>query len=361
MIKVGIIGCGKISDDHAEQVKRIIGTEIVAVCDKEEMMARQFAERFNVKKYYGNVNDLLNGTKVDVVHVTTPPQSHLEIGKLCLEAGCHVYMEKPFTINTEEAISLINIAKEKKLKITVGHDYQFTHAKRRMRELIRNGYLGGPPVHMESYHGYELGRGRYARALLGDKNHWVRNLPGTLMQNNINHGISSIAEFLNELNPKVIAYGYPSPFLKEIGETDIIGEARVIIDEVEHISAYFTFSVQMRPVLHQFRIYGPQNGLIVDHDQQTCIKIPGERRKSYLEKFISPIVFAKEYAGNSIRNISLFMKKDFHMKSGMKHLMELFYHSILEDKPVPISYDEILRTTKIIDKIIIQLKSSVEK
>jgi len=357
MIKVGIIGCGKIADSHAEQIQRISFAEIVAACDQEELMAKQLYERYKIKNYYGNIEQMLENSRPDVVHITTPPQSHFSLGKICLDAGCHVYMEKPFTVNTEEAVCLINYATEKKLKITVGHDYQFTHAKRRMRELIKNGYLGGPPVHMESYHCYELGSESYARALLGDRKHWVRMLPGTLMHNNISHGISSIAEFLTTDSPDVIAHGYSSAFLKRMEETAIIDEARVIINENESTSAFFTFSSQMRPVLHQFRIYGPQNALMVDHDQQTCIKIGGTRYKSYLEKFVAPAFFAKQYAGNSLRNIGLFLKKDFHMKSGMKHLIEAFYQSILEDKPMPISYKEILLTTKIMDDVFAQLNT----
>jgi len=356
MIKVGIIGCGKIADSHAEQIQRIPFAEIVSACDQEELMAKQLYERYNIGNYYSTVEQMLENARPDVVHITTPPQSHFALGKLCLEAGCHVYMEKPFTVNTEEARNLIAFADERRLKITVGHDYQFTHAKRRMRELIRNGYLGGPPVHMESYHCYELGSESYARALLGDKKHWVRMLPGTLMHNNINHGICSIAEYLTEPDPKIIAYGYSSPLLRKMNEPDIMDEARVIISEKESTTAYFTFSSQMRPVLHQFRIYGPQNALMVDHDQQTCIKIRGARYKSYLEKFVAPATFAKQYAGDTVRNIGLFIKKDFHMKSGMKYLIEAFYRSILEDAPPPIPYREILLTTRIMDDVFAQLK-----
>ncbi len=83
-----------------------------------------------------------------------------------------------------------------------------------MRALVKSGYLGGPPVHMESYYCYDLGDPSYARALLGDKNHWVRRLPGKLLQNIISHGIARIAEFLTSDAPQVIAYGFVSPLLK---------------------------------------------------------------------------------------------------------------------------------------------------
>ena len=59
-----------------------------------------------------------------------------------------------------------------------------------MRALVGRGYLGGAPVHMESYYCYDLTQPGYARALLGDKQHWVRRLPGKLLQNIISHGIA---------------------------------------------------------------------------------------------------------------------------------------------------------------------------
>ena len=149
MMRIGIIGCGKIADAHAEQIQKIPHAEIVAVCDKEELMAKQLYERHHVGNYYSDVKQMLKTAQPEVVHITTPPQSHFELAKLCIDSGCHVYMEKPFTVTTEEATQLIDYASVKNVKMTVGHDYQFTHAKRRMRKLINEGYLGGPPVHME--------------------------------------------------------------------------------------------------------------------------------------------------------------------------------------------------------------------
>ncbi|TMQ31229.1 MAG: Gfo/Idh/MocA family oxidoreductase, partial [Nitrospirae bacterium] len=230
MLKVAIVGCGKIADAHASQIQSVKGCEIVGVCDKEPLMARQLYERFPVKRYFGDLTELLSVARPDVVHITTPPDSHFDIARFCLEQGCHVYVEKPVTLYAEEAQILLALANEKGLKLTVGHDDQFSHVARRMRTLVQSGYLGGAPVHMESYYCYELGYG-YARALLGDKQHWVRRLPGRLLHNIISHGIARIAEFLTTDAPQVIAYGFVSPFLKKIGERDIVDELRVIICE----------------------------------------------------------------------------------------------------------------------------------
>jgi predicted dehydrogenase len=355
MLKVGIVGCGKIADDHCSQIQRIKGCEIVGVCDRESLMARQLSERFPVKAYFSDLTQMLSHAQPDVIHVCTPPQSHFAIAKKSMEAGCHVYVEKPFALCLDDARTLIGLATRKGLKITAGHDDQFRHVARRMRALVQQGHLGGGPVHMESCYCYEFGGSGYARALLDDKQHWVRRLPGKLLHNIISHGIARIAEFLSSDSPEVIAYGFTSPALRSKGEREIIDELRVIISDEERATAYFTFSSQMRPALHQFRIYGEKNGLILDQDQEILIRLRGKRYTSYAEKFIPPINFARQYLGNLRTNLRTFLVRDFHMKSGMKYLIESFYRSILEDTPEPIPYREILLTAQIMDEIFRQL------
>jgi predicted dehydrogenase len=356
VLKVAIVGCGKIADAHAFQILRIPGCEIVAVCDREPLMARQLAERFSIKGQFGDLTELLNSAKPDVVHITTSPESHFIAAKTCLERGCHVYVEKPFTVDEEQAQELIALANKKNLKITAGHDDQFSHVARRMRALVQSGYLGGAPVHMESYYCYEITNSGYAGALLGDKRHWVRRLPGKLLHNIISHGIARIAEYLTTDSPQVIAHGFVSPLLRGLGETEIIDELRVIISEDERTTAYFTFSSQMRPELHEFRLYGPKNSLILDQDQETLIKINGHRFTSYLEKFVPPVTIAQQHLGNLFTNVGTFLRRDFQMKSGMKYLIESFYRSIQENTPVPIPYREILLTARIMDSIFAQLE-----
>jgi predicted dehydrogenase len=357
MLRAAIVGCGKIADAHASQIQRIGGCEIVAACDREPLMAQQLGDRFHIRQCFSDIDTLLAEARPDVVHITTPPASHFEIARLCLESGCHVYVEKPFALTEPETQRLIDLANQKNLKITAGHDDQFRHVARRMRALVRSGFLGGGPVHMESYYCYEIGRTGYAGALLGDKQHWVRRLPGKLLHNIISHGIARIAEFLTTERPIVMAYGYVSPALRSMGETEIIDELRVIISDEERATAYFTFSSQMRPSLHQFRIYGEKNGLVLDQDQETLVRLAGGRHKSYLEQFVPPVTLAQQYLGNLGTNLRTFLARDFQMKSGMKFLIESFYRAVTEGAPLPIPYREILLTARIMDDIFAQLNA----
>jgi predicted dehydrogenase len=361
VLKVGIIGCGKIADSHASQIRRIKGCEIVGVCDREALMAEQLFKRFPVKQHFSSVEELLHVARPEVVHITTPPQSHFDLAKTCLLQGCHVYVEKPFTVWESEAEELISLAVEKNLKITAGHDDQFSHVARRMRELVQGGFLGGKPLHMESYYCYELGKSGYAGALLGNKEHWVRRLPGKLLQNIISHGIARIAEFLTGESPEIIASGHTSALLRSVGESEIIDELRVLINDEDGTTAYFTFSSQMRPSLHQFRIYGPRNGLILDQDQETLIKLRGTRYKSYAEKFFPPVTMAMQNLQNLTSNLRTFLGNEFHMKAGMKVLIESFYRSIVEGTACPIPYREILLTTRIMENIFTKITKHSSK
>jgi len=355
MLKVAILGCGKIADAHAAQVQRISGCEIVGVCDREPLMARQLADRFLIKACYSDPRALLAEARPDVVHVTTPPESHFDLARICLEAGSHVYIEKPFAICEAQVQTLINLANDRGLKLAAGHDDQFSHVSQRLRAAVQSGFLGDKVVHMESYYGYELSESGYAGALLGDKNHWVRRLPGKLLHNIISHGIARIAEYLTDYHLQVTAQGFPSQFLQERGEKEMIDELRVLLTDHSGVTAYFVFSSQMRPSLHLFRIYGNKNGLILDQDQETLIKLRGAKYKSYAEKFVPPVNLAKQYLGNLRTNLGHFWARDFQMKAGMKCLIESFYRSIEEGGPVPIPYREILLTARIMDSIFSQL------
>jgi predicted dehydrogenase len=354
-LRVAIVGCGKIADAHAAQIRRIAGCALVGVCDREELMARQLAERFGAERYFVDLDDLLRGAMPDVVHITTPPQSHLEIARQCLERGSHVYVEKPVTIDAREAEVLIEAAEEAGRRLTVGHDGQFSPAARRLRELVRQGYLGESVVHMESYYGYDLSGDAYARAFLADRNHWVRRLPGRLLQNVISHGIARIAEFLHGDNPYVFARAFTSQPLADRGAKDVLDELRVTIVDEANTTAYFTFSSRIRPVLNQFRVFGSRNGLVLDETQQTLVKVRGTAFKSYVERFVPPIIFAREYVENAGRNVRLFLRNGFHMEAGKKNLIESFYRSIVEKTPVPIPYSEILLTARVMDAIFEQL------
>ena len=356
MIRVALIGCGKMADQHALQVRRMAGAQIVAVCDSEPLMAQQLAERLGVPQWFTDASRMLQSTQIDAVHLTTPPATHFPLAKLCMAAGCHIYVEKPFTLDAAEAVELIARAGSCGVKITVGHNAQFTPAMVRMRKAVDSGYLGGRPLHIESHYCYGFRDESYAKALLGDNRHWVRTLPGSLLQNVISHGICRIAEFLSGDDATVIARGFTSPLLHGMGQHDIVDEVRALIRDQDGMTAYFTFSSQFSPAPHQLRLYGPKNSLFLDDDHQIVIKVHGKEYRSYLNFLVPPLDLAKQYLQNFACNCWGIFSGRFHLPndSGLATLIRSFYDSIEGKSPPCFSNREILLTARIMDHIIAQ-------
>src|SRR5262245_29356048 len=120
-MKVAIVGCGQIADAHIEAAKKIPGVEVSAVCDLSIHMAEQAALRYEIPAVHTNLEKMLRDVRPEIVYITTPPQSHLLVGKTVLEHNAHAYIVKPFAVNVAEADELIDIAVRRGKLICAGH------------------------------------------------------------------------------------------------------------------------------------------------------------------------------------------------------------------------------------------------
>jgi predicted dehydrogenase len=355
VLRTAIIGCGKIADQHVLAMRRIPGCVLVAICDRELLMAEQLGERFDVEARYGDPGEMLTSCSPDVVHITTPPQSHYSLAQQCFDSGCHVYLEKPFTVTAGEAESLLHLAQRHNLKITAGHNLQFTLEMLAMRRLVEKGFLGGRPVHLESHFSYDLSDASYVAPLLSNRNHWVRQLPGQLLHNILSHGIAKLAEFLDDEIVELTAFATQSPRLRSLGGEEILDELRVLLRDGRGTTAFFCFTTQVKPGINQLRIYGPANSIMVDHASGSIVRYRSRACKSYLTYFLPPLYNAAEYFRNACSNLHGFLKHELYQDAGMKELIARFYQSVQTSAEPPIPYREIILTARIMDAIFQQI------
>jgi predicted dehydrogenase len=354
MLRIAIVGCGKVADQHVGAIRRIPNCQLVGLCDRELLMAKQLGERCGVSQCFSDVGEMLHTARPQVVHITTPPQSHFWLARHCLEAGSHVYLEKPFTVTAREAEALIELAELNGLKVTAGHNYQFTHEMMELRRSVKDGLLGGPPIHLESYWSYDLGDTTYVGPVLGNSAHWVRQLPGQLLHNIISHGLAKLAEFLNDELIELSATAFQSQQLQHSAARGVLDELRVVLRDSNGTTAFFCFSTQIKGV-NQLRVYGPAGSLTADIITGTMVRTQARAYKSYLTYFIPPLNSAREYLKNARVNISNFIRQKLHQDFGMKELIERFYRSIHSDTAVPIAYREILWVARVMDTIFTQI------
>ena len=137
---IGIIGCGNISTTYLRLAPLFKGLEVRAVADMNMAAATARAEEYGVKAQ--SVADLLGNPKIDVVINLTIPDAHFGVSKSILDAGKHVYSEKPLTLSLQDGLTLRDLAAKKGLRVGCAPDTFLGGAHQQARALIDEGRLG---------------------------------------------------------------------------------------------------------------------------------------------------------------------------------------------------------------------------
>ena len=356
-LKIALVGCGKIADAHVDEIKKIPSVQLVAVCDLDPIMAEQLAVRYTVPRWYCDVAKMLEVERPDVLHITTPPQSHLPLTRQAVAAGCHVFLEKPVALRHGDAEAIVAAVVAAGRKLAVNYWPRFEAPALELRRLYETGVLGNP-VHVESFLGYDL-NGEFGMALKRDPSHWVHRLPGKLFQNVLDHVLNKIAPFVDDEQPHIQATAYRGDARAgETGSIELLDELRVVIRGA-HTSAYATFSAHARPVGQTLRIYGTKNTAHVDYMARTIVLERKQVFPSALGRLFPPFLVAKDYLRQGLNNVSSFRRARFHFFDGMRRLLSEFYLSIESDSQPPLANAEILRVSSMMERIFEQVYPEV--
>ena len=133
-IKVAVIGVGYLGKFHAEKYKINKKVDLVGVVDSNKERRTEISKKLNVLQF-SNYKEVL--PKVDAVSIAVPTNLHYEIGKIFLENGKHVLLEKPFTSTLAQAKTLGKIADSKKIILQIGHLERFNEAFLKLENIIQ--------------------------------------------------------------------------------------------------------------------------------------------------------------------------------------------------------------------------------
>ncbi|MDF2725078.1 MAG: gfo/Idh/MocA family oxidoreductase [Paenibacillus sp.] len=142
-VKIGIIGCGVISAIYLKNCKQYRGLEVVAVADLDVSRAKARAEEFGVEKAC-SVEELLADPQIDLVINLTIPAAHAAVSQQALNAGKHVYLEKPLAVTREDARKTLELAEQKNLRVGCAPDTFLGGGIQTCIKLIRDGWIGDP-------------------------------------------------------------------------------------------------------------------------------------------------------------------------------------------------------------------------
>ena len=140
-LRWGILGTGGIAAAQTKDLA-VAGLEVVAVGSRSIESATEFAAAHGIPRAHGSYEELAADPDVDVIYVATPHPYHHPNARLALEAGKHVLVEKPFTINAAQARDLVGLAAERGLVVLEAMWTRWLPHMVRIRELIASGALG---------------------------------------------------------------------------------------------------------------------------------------------------------------------------------------------------------------------------
>jgi D-apiose dehydrogenase len=138
------VGAGYFSRFHYDAWRRVSGASLEALCDTSLERAQAAASTFGIGRVYGDVADMLNAERPDVIDIITPPESHRYICRLAGERGVHVLCQKALAPTFADAVALVGEAERAGIRLMVHDNFRFQPWHRELRRLLDLGTIGRP-------------------------------------------------------------------------------------------------------------------------------------------------------------------------------------------------------------------------
>lgn len=142
MIKIGLIGCGAWGKNLLRNFANLPGCVLLSCCDENPKQIEKLCPEYPETKFTRNYKEIIENPNLDAVVISTPPASHFELSKAAILANKDVFVEKPLVLKVEEGEELVDLAKEKKRVLMVGHIMEYHPATIKLKEYIKGGELG---------------------------------------------------------------------------------------------------------------------------------------------------------------------------------------------------------------------------
>lgn len=336
-MKVGIIGCGRISHVHLSALRALPWVEVVGLCDANVEAAHQTAQRFGVEKVYASVEELLAHAEPQAVHVLTPPHTHAALARQALEAECHVLVEKPLATEVADAESLCALAEQKRVALCVDHNRLFDPVVKKANALIRAGKIG-EVISVDSHQGFQ----RPAQQDGG---------PGARQ--------NAIEAFYNlAIHPAYLQLSLLGPVqhLEVIGRrTGRLGgefpeECNVLL-EGEKALGYLRFSVDIQPYLNALHIYGSEGSLFLNQNTMTLVSHTASRLPKLIQKGTHNILEAWQLLMAAGRNTTQMALRRLTTYPGIAEVIRRFYTSLEQGTPPPVTGREGCEAVRLLGQI----------
>ena len=322
---------------HARAIGRLNDAIVTAVVDPDPSALAEIRRIQPAATGFASFEDLLLSQLVDVVHICTPPHTHEILTEKVLDAGCHVYVEKPFVETRSAATRLATLADRNGLKICAG--YQLLHEPPTLRALELLPALG-EVTHIESYFSFRpMKHSPNGRAPLRDDLQLLDILP---------HPVYLLLAFLEraaEGNTQLVSVG--------IGPK---GTVHALVRRGS-LTGSLVVTLEGRPVENYLRLVGANGSIHADYVRSTVQRNLGPGT-SGIDKLLSPYRLAWQLlTGTTAAMGKRFLKRQ-KSYPGLAEIFGAFYRAIKENRESPVTRANLIETVGICEQIAEALRAA---
>jgi len=346
-MNTAIIGSGTISEEHLSALRRMPLVKVVAVCDLSPAVARYAADRCGVEHAYTDYRQMLTELSPDVVHVLTPPHTHVAVVTDCLNAGVHVIVEKPVAPSNAQFQELWALAERNQRCLIEDQNYRFNEPVRAIERLVGHGRLGRVrEVDVRMDLGIRAPGGRYADANLPHASH---QMPAGVIHEFITH-LCYLAllfapdEPLDQATATASWCNYGGGDLFKYDDLDAI----VLVGDV-HVR--IRFSCRTGPDRFAITVRGSEGHACCDLFQPQLQVVVPRVGGRLLSPLTNQFVNGCSLIASSMRNFAnkIMQKTPYE---GLHRFLAQTYRALDNGEPPPVSYQDMFRASQLVDLLV---------
>jgi len=342
--RVAVIGTGGIAEQHLAFLAASPLTEIVGLCDLSPATVRFYAERYGVTYWTTDVAALLNDSHPDVVHVLTPPSTHVALAEQCVRAGAHVVCEKPIGLSYRDVDQLILVAEAQDRLVTENHNYLFNSGASRLVRLAESDALG-EIVEVD----VRIAQNVRDDTIVADPRfpHPLHQLPAGVIHDVLTHLVYLGLAFVPGPFDRVAA-----AWRNDVGDDLFRYDSldAIAIAGSQHLRLGFSASIQPRHLT--IRVGGTRGHseaeLLQPSGRSNLLRSVGPQLSSTVNHMVNGAGLVAASARNLVNKLTK-IETTYH---GLHRYLDATYGALAARSPMPVTHKKIRETARFIDDLL---------
>ncbi len=357
MLRAAVVGSGGISKEHLSFLSgqsHLTGTsvhhaQLVGVCDLSPVSAQYAARTYGEAEAFTNLNTMLAEAKPEVVHILTPPTSHVPLATACLQAGSHVICEKPITTTSAELDALLDIAAGADRRVMESHNYRFNAGTEELAEALSSGKLGTlREVEVRIALPVTDPAGRFGDPNLPSP---IHQLPAGVIHDFTTHFAYLLLHFAKGVHFDRIAAAWSNHDENPLFRYDNLDALLIGTGPEGPVHGRLRFDAGAGPDQFSLRVYGSDGWAETDLFQPNIRVVMPRSGGGQLSPIVNHVVNGASLFRDGVANVGRKIMQRTPYE-GLHRMLAMTYEALATGGELPVTVSDMRATSRLVDSII---------